>query len=164
MAKYFKIVPISPAIGGVEESETVTIQKADLMSLVGRYVTKLETQTTDKMCKCPWVAHPDDIELGAFQCRTCTHDRGAHNQTLLENGYTSCTVFNCECAEYRARRIRKVEVSLECPVHSREGFLLTFFDWITARPSGIELSPLDAQNIKNAIMSKFEPFKHSEEK
>lgn len=62
---------------------------------VAQYVRLVEAETTNRICKCEWIIHPDD-----------------ENKT---EGH---------------RRIRKGEPALDCPVHTKEGFLIGFFRWV----------------------------------
>lgn len=62
---------------------------------MAEYVQLIENETTNKICKCEWLVHPDDEGKPEGQ-----------------------------------RRMRRGEQSLECPVHTKEGFLLGFLNWL----------------------------------
>lgn len=73
------------------------IDTNQLPELVAEYVGLIEKEVTNRICKCEWIVHPEDMNK-----------------------------------EEGKRRIRKGETALDCPVHTKEGFLIGFFVWVLA--------------------------------
>ena len=65
----------------------------ELPFMVQAYVNHIETERTNRLCKCEWIIHPDDVDKPEG-----------------------------------SRRIRKGQEHAACPVHTKIGFLLYFFD------------------------------------
>lgn len=67
---------------------------------------------------------------------------------VIEMGTTTAAGCKCEWIIHPddvdkpegQRRIRKGEASLECPVHTKEGFLLGFFAWMNAEPEPLRVA------------------------
>ncbi len=66
---------------------------ADLPFMVQAYINMIETERTNRLCKCEWIIHPDDMDKPEG-----------------------------------TRRIHKGAEAANCPVHTKLGFLLYFFD------------------------------------
>lgn len=112
-----------------DTSEFVSIPSKDLLGLVQTYVHKMEIELSTKWCKCEWILHPDDIDIEEDQCRDCRHAKHNHNrEDELDDSITACV--SCDCYRFKGRRMRKGAQHAECPVHTREGFLLGFFEWV----------------------------------
>lgn len=80
-----------------ESSEFIGLRIKDLPGLVAAYVGMIEKERTNRLCKCEWIIHPDDVDKPEGK-----------------------------------RRVRKGEATLDCPVHTKEGFLLGFHAWVWA--------------------------------
>lgn len=123
----------------------IQIGPADLAEKVRDYVAELETHKSNDVCMCQWIIHPDDTEIDPYNCATCGHPNLMHMSG--DDSYCTKTVYGpddletglpssdakCECPEWkppRKRRMRRGETNLECPVHTREGFILGFFKWL----------------------------------
>lgn len=104
------------------------ITKLELVTRVWEYVREMETQQTNKWCMCEWIVHPEDVKVPEGVCRLCgqqrdytTHITNAHHSVTGNQHY------------FAGRRQRRGEAHLECPVHTKEGFLLGFFKWLIER-------------------------------
>lgn len=106
------------------DGRLLTLESSRIPDLIAEYVRLIETERTNKWCKCEWITHPDDEGIAENQCRNqnCKHMYAEHDErTHL------CLI--CGCENYKARRLRRGEATLDCPVHTKEGFLLIFFEW-----------------------------------
>lgn len=65
---------------------------------IGQYVRAIETETTEKWCRCEWIIHPDDVNK-----------------------------------RKGTRRKRRGDTHFDCPVHTREGFIMGFLIWYRNR-------------------------------
>lgn len=97
----------------------------DLGSLhhdVAEFVTKLEVEETHKWCKCLWRIHPDDQGIKLGLCRECSGSISAliHKDIGADNYHT-----------FRGIRRVRVDDHPLCPVHTREGLLVGFIEWVT---------------------------------
>lgn len=81
----------------IDEGTVLGLPMDELHTLIGKYVHMIETETTNKLCKCEWIVHPDDTDKPKGK-----------------------------------RKIRRGEAALNCPVHTKEGFLLGFFDFVVS--------------------------------
>lgn len=106
-----------------------------LSDMVNEYIAKMEIERTNDWCKCEWITHPDDVELDIHNCRTCQHPHLLHNlataEPYMSEGIRPCS--KCPCDNWvdpPKRRMRRGETNMECPVHTKEGFLLGFFKWV----------------------------------
>lgn len=114
-------------------TEYLSLPKADIPALVAEYVAKLETGLTSEWCKCEWILHPDDSDIGEDQCRECLHSKVAHqdSETYSDDGKAiPILCAKCGCEQYKARRLRPGEPDDTCPVHSKEGRILGFFEYV----------------------------------
>lgn len=115
-------------------TEYLSLPKADIPALVTEYVQKLETGLTSEWCKCEWILHPDDSDVGEDQCRECLHAKSAHEdkEIISEDGkhfhHKPCE--KCGCPDFKARRLRPGTPDDTCPVHSKEGRILGFFEYV----------------------------------
>lgn len=98
-----------------------SIPAADIPALAAKYFSAMETEESKNWCRCQWIVHPDDINVKAGTCRECgdTPDSDYHN--IADPDYTH---------DYRGKRMRKGEQVTDCPVHTKEGMLIYFFEWI----------------------------------
>lgn len=116
-----------PPIRPDSYSEYIAIPEFDIRSLAEKYFAAMESGETEKWCRCPWLIHPDDRGLKQGQCRECTlpNKHEIHNGLPedFEDGATNRHNFV-------GRRMRRMDDSPECPVHTKEGMLTYFFTWI----------------------------------
>lgn len=116
--------------------EFLSIPKRTLPALVEKYLDELETGTTDEWCQCKWHVHPDDTEVKAGHCRNCTHPNTDHENKsskdtfpcMYDNGEDNG--FVCSCVNYQGRRQRRMDDEPLCPVHSKLGLILGFYEWL----------------------------------
>jgi len=71
----------------------LSVSAAELPFMVQAYINMIETERTNRLCKCEWIVHPDDVNKPEG-----------------------------------TRRVHKGAESPYCPVHTKLGFLLYFFD------------------------------------
>lgn len=104
------------------------LTKEEIPVLVAEYVSAIETQETDKWCRCTWVTHPDDVEIIDYHCRLCNlkKDDAAHD---VEGLFSYMPGIH----QFKGKRKRKIDDDPTCPVHTKEGFLLYFFEWVFTR-------------------------------
>lgn len=101
----------------------LVLTKEEIPVLVAEYVSAIETQETNRWCRCEWIIHPEDIEVQDNHCRACGEKRTANVHSLLEIG----------SHQFLGKRMRRGDQNPECPVHTKEGFLLYFFEWVFTR-------------------------------
>lgn len=117
----------------------VTVNTQTLSDKVSEYVSEMETQRTNDWCHCEWIVHPDDKELDVYNCANCHHPHTLH----MSGPDSYCTkegnfidVAACDCTQWvdpPKRRMRRGQTHPECPVHTKEGFLVHFFRWAWER-------------------------------
>lgn len=107
-------------LGNVPTVE-MTFPKPELPKLVEEYVALVEIQRTNVMCKCPWDVHPDDIDVPEGCCIVCHYKKDAHEK--WEEGTEEFAHV------FQGRRMKRKDDHPECPVHTKEGFILGFFEW-----------------------------------
>lgn len=93
----------------------------EMKDKVKAYVKFIETQPTTETCGCVWTTHPDDTEVKPGDCRVCGVPMTEHLETLEPGN---------ENHKFAGRRTRLIDENPECPVHTKEGFLLGFFEWV----------------------------------
>lgn len=86
----------------------------DVPFLAEKYLNMVETERTNRMCRCEWIIHPDDLDKPEGK-----------------------------------RRIARGAQAANCPVHTKLGFLLYFFDW--AFLSECSLCPPDCKKCKYTV-------------
>lgn len=109
---------VIPPIGGDTPTDYISLPLKDIPELVTRYVMAVETQETDEWCRCEWIIHPDDLLIVDYRCRECNRSRD--DAIHLDH-------------QFRGKRKRRGDQHPECPVHTKEGFLLYFFEWVFTR-------------------------------
>ncbi len=105
---------------GVIPAEFISIPVKDIAGYAIQYAHDIETGVTEHWCKCPWQTHPDDINLQPKHCRECWVHVSEH-PTPAHPDYTH---------SFRAARKRRMDDHPECPQHTKEGYIITFFDWV----------------------------------
>ena len=101
------------------------IAQDQLYDLAIEYVAAIETQRTNEWCKCEWIVHPDDTQLAKEICRQCK----AHQTDLVHD--LEGEDLHDEAHLFAGRRMRRGHTDPICPVHTKEGFLFGFFEWMT---------------------------------
>lgn len=133
----------------------LAIMKADIPHLAEKYIDYIETSVTQEVCKCDWVAHPDDVGIRAMHCRECTHPREKH--TDIGDGVVKCAsaikiddaidgTRECECSQYVPRRVRKADENPFCPVHTSVGRVMGFFEYVFKKQGPKETGGLMKSN------------------
>jgi hypothetical protein len=107
-------------------TEFLALPKRDIPMLVARYLTMIETGTTEDWCQCVWSTHPDDVDIKAGQCRDCLHANSVHNYGEENN----CSKEDCFCTGYRSRRVKKISEAQECPVHTKTGLIMGLYEYL----------------------------------
>lgn len=107
----------------------VTIAQEDIRNLVFKYIGQLETEVSEKWCKCLWAFHPDDQDLKPGACRECGGIRRAQPHDK-ESPYSRANPEHYH--PFSGKRMRRVDDHPECPVHTREGMVMHFFEWVSS--------------------------------
>ncbi len=102
---------------GNKDYKYMSIPLSDVPELATIYVQAMETEESEKWCRCEWIIHPDDAEIKRGNCRECNQPKKA----LLHFG---------NAHQFKGVRMRRGDQDLTCPVHTKEGFLIYFFEWI----------------------------------
>lgn len=113
-----------------EGTEWFSLAKGYIPQAVTEYVNRLEGGETKEWCKCPWIVHPEDMNLQEGECGYCGHQREdkRHNVGALTNS----DELDAGLHRFQGRRIRR-DLNNEhpqCPVHTKEGFILGFFEYL----------------------------------
>lgn len=96
----WKVYPPSTKDG--ETTEYYSVPVKDVPALAAEYMTTLETSLSTENCRCLWRIHPDDVS------KPVRDDEG--NPTK--------------------RRMVRVDDDPTCWIHSREGRIIGFFEWL----------------------------------
>lgn len=138
--KAFKMIPDREIPEANQEFYSLPVDK--LPDMVIEYVSAMETQRTNDWCKCQWILHPEDVDLDIHNCGRCHHPRALHTEM---EGMEGCTKqfgesvesgepwIECRCEGWvdpPKRRMRRGDNHPLCPVHTKEGFLIGFFNWL----------------------------------
>ena len=131
------VVEAPGVIASIKETEMgeqeLSLPKNDIPALVRRYIDELESGTTEEWCQCKWLIHPDDVDIKAGQCRNCLHMNIYHTKQESHNDTRPCVATvgegTCPCTDYQSRRVRRIDDETLCPVHSKQGLILGFFEW-----------------------------------
>lgn len=99
--------------------DPILISLDQMPKLAEKYVAAMETGESDEWCRCEWMIHPDDITVAADTCRVCGAKK---NDNVHDTQHVLQHVF-------RGRRKRRMDDAPDCPVHTKEGFLLYFIQW-----------------------------------
>lgn len=113
-----------PPIGAMPtDAVWLSIPEHDLRELVKKYIGQMETEESEEWCKCLWRYHPDDQEIEKGHCRHCElprkHDIHEGKDTVYGGAHA-----------YGGKRKQRVDDHPECPVHTREGLVMYFFEWM----------------------------------
>ena len=121
IAKQGRVLP--PTIGTVP-CEYISLPALDIPKLAMDYIGAMEVQRTDDWCRCEWIIHPDDTHVPDHRCRGCKATRSdkRHDEESFQFEHS-----------FQGRRKRRGEQANDCPVHTKEGFLIYFFEWVFTR-------------------------------
>jgi len=97
------------------------ITPENMPHLVNTYVAKLETEESADWCKCLWRIHPDDQKIRVGHCRMCNQPKKQHLGTYDTNNETHV---------FRGIRRVRVDTHPRCPVHTKEGLIVGFVEWL----------------------------------
>lgn len=124
---------VPPGTSEGEGIEFFSIPVNNVPRMASEYVSALETGETLTWCKCEWIIHPDDQNIDTTICKDCGHSLDLYfGEEEHLNGHKFCHAFECGhdgCAPKR-RRMRRGAVDMTCPVHTKEGLILGFFEWV----------------------------------
>jgi len=111
-----------PILSGHAAANTVfiSIAQTDILSLVTNYISRMETEESADWCRCEWIIHPDDVNIDRGACREC----GASKKSIVH--FEAHALYH----KFKGVRMRRGEQDATCPVHTREGLILYFFEWI----------------------------------
>lgn len=116
-----------PPLSGQAASNTmfISLPQGDILRLVERYIAAMETEESEFWCRCEWIIHPDDVSIKRGNCRDCNMPRNAvaHQPNELEWQSDADHPF-------KGIRKRRGDEDATCPVHTREGLVIYFFEWI----------------------------------
>lgn len=108
--------------------EFLSIPKREIPATAAKYVNLVETGVTKEWCTCLWEVHRDHVKIPEDHCVHCGEhrDHGNHNggpvltQSDVDEGFHT----------FGGRAVRLKEMSLTCPVHTKEGLILGYFEWM----------------------------------
>jgi len=101
----------------------ISLTEEQIMDKVTEYVSRMETEQSTKWCKCEWIVHPDDVDIPDDVCRKCSQPR--EDTIHLPSIYSE----DVNLHPFLGKRQRRGDTHMECPVHTKEGFLLGFLKW-----------------------------------
>lgn len=113
---------VIPSVRSDFPTDYLALSLKDLPGLAANYVAAMETEASEKWCRCEWIIHPDDIDVKPGHCRLCGEKAGASLHS-----HPSDPDFK---HSYRGMRKRRGEHDGTCPVHTKEGFLVYFHQWV----------------------------------
>lgn len=96
----------------------------DIPVLAAKYFAAMESDESKYWCRCQWIVHPDDVGITKGQCAEegCGKPASAPLHQLIPGATNT--------HHYRGIRMRKGDMAEDCPVHTREGMLIYFFEWV----------------------------------
>jgi hypothetical protein len=112
---------LKPLIDRGAATEYISLPAGDIPELAARYATAVETEQTSDWCRCEWIIHPDDVKVKRLHCRVCNLAKAS---ILHKKEYPK------DYHEFKAVRMRRGDQAPDCPVHTKEGFLIYFFEWV----------------------------------
>lgn len=107
---------------GASPEVYVSVPEGDIWEYAKEYALEIEKGETDKLCSCLWRIHPDDMRVKSGHCRECD-EKQKHAIHSADPSHASVHVF-------RGIRKTRVDTDPRCPVHTKEGFLNYFFEWL----------------------------------
>lgn len=115
---------VLPSLSDRTPATYMAIPERDIPQLVARYVAAMETEKTDQWCRCEWKTHPDDIKIAPGNCRDCNRPAKGHSRPLDASDEVDGV------HHFRGKRMKRGDQAWDCPVHTKEGLLLYFFEWV----------------------------------
>lgn len=106
----------------------ISLPQNDILPLVTKYIGAMETEESDKWCRCEWITHPDDQEITTGNCRQCNMSKKAHEHTMSARESESFDMPDVH--KFKGIRKRRGDEDATCPVHTREGMVIYFFEWV----------------------------------
>jgi len=110
------------------DTEWLSLAKSHIPQAVTEYIHLLETGETRKWCKCPWIVHPDDANVPEGVCVHCGKDQDDNYHDV--GAIIPSDVVEMGWHRFQGRRIRRDHNNqhAQCPVHTKEGLILGFFE------------------------------------
>lgn len=114
-----------PTLSGHAAANTmyISIPQADILPLVALYISKMETEESEHWCRCEWIIHPDDANIDRGNCRECNQPKKSDVHKIIDE-------LDIDRHRFRGIRKRRGDEDATCPVHTREGLVVYFFEWI----------------------------------
>lgn len=120
------------------------IPKGIIPGLVSEYIKHIEMDPTEETCQCIWEVHPDFVDVDVTKCAHCGHLEGEHfesgcyadDSTVIPDREwirgTEREARPCNCKGFvKPKRLKRLKDTVDtCPVHTKEGLVLGFFEWI----------------------------------
>lgn len=97
------------------------LAKNQMPELVKDYVNAIETELTNKWCRCGWITHPDDLNVPKDGCRNCGFTKESALHSPAYHGFDH---------QFLGRRMMRGAENPQCIVHTKEGFILGFFEYL----------------------------------
>lgn len=119
---------LPPINGNPFGMEYLALPKLDIPRLAAKYFAAMETGETEDWCRCPWQIHPDDQEMKKGECRECGASSG-HGKVMVHDDPPLGQEYDSRFHKFSGRRMRRTDDEPTCPVHTKEGMLLYFFEW-----------------------------------
>jgi len=110
-------VTITAALGAI------TLNGTQLRKSIEDYTGAVETSETRAMCACKWTVHPDDTAIDDGCCREC-------NQPLKSGTHHTLEADGDPDHKFKGKRMHRSDEDPLCPVHTKEGLIRYFFEWI----------------------------------
>lgn len=125
LAKQGRVLPPSAQV--TEPCSYISIPALDIPGLADAYIAAMETQNTNDWCRCEWIIHPDDVNVSANHCRECGEkkEHDVHFSQYGEHDFMR--------HYFRGKRMRRGDQAPDCPVHTKEGLIIYFFEWVFTR-------------------------------
>ena len=111
-----------------DKQRFIAVSEQDVLPLVEKYISALETEVSEKWCRCQWIIHPDDVGIKPGACHICGASYGSRVHHGLPEDFESG-----EKHHFKGRRMRKGDTDATCPVHTREGMIVYFFEWMFSK-------------------------------
>lgn len=92
-------------------------------ALAKAYSAAIEVEKTNDWCRCKWIIHPDDTAVARNRCREC-------GEKPTDEIHQGLDILGGCGHRFRGARMRKGDQAWDCPVHTKEGFIIYFFQWV----------------------------------
>lgn len=111
-----------------EDTEWLSLAKAEIPKAVKEYIKVIETGETTKWCKCPWAVHPDHVNIPENHCVACGEPKD--DQCHVDGAIVLAEEAAKGWHHFRGRGIRRMDTHEMCPVHTKEGLVLGLFEYL----------------------------------